>query len=102
MIGTLGFSTILSQCLASGDPFYCSKIHRDSAGSLWLDNSGFVDLLNTNIGGLKTKGIDINGSYAHKFAGYGTLNVSMVGTWLDELSTDTGVVPLERRRQRCV
>jgi outer membrane receptor protein involved in Fe transport len=80
--------------LASGDPTFCSLIHRDTAGSLWLNNNAFVELTNLNIGGLKTKGIDVNGSYAHKFSGYGTLNVSMVGTWLDELSTDTGVVPL--------
>jgi outer membrane receptor protein involved in Fe transport len=94
LVGTLGFSTILDQCLTSGDPFFCSKIHRDSSGSLWLDNSANVELTNTNIGGLKTKGVDLNASYAHRFGGMGTLNLSLVGTWLDELSVDTGVVPL--------
>jgi outer membrane receptor protein involved in Fe transport len=93
LIGTLGFSTIMNQCLQTGDPFFCSKIHRDSAGSLWLDPSAFIELTNVNIGGLATKGVDVNASYSHRIAGLGTLNASMVGTWLDTLVTDTGVVP---------
>jgi outer membrane receptor protein involved in Fe transport len=93
LVGTLGFSTIMNQCLQTGNAFYCSKIHRDSAGSLWLDNSGFIELTNVNIGGLATKGVDVNASYSRRIGGMGTLNASLVGTWLDTLITDTGVVP---------
>jgi len=94
LVGTLGFSTIMNQCLQTGNAFYCSKIHRDSAGSLWLDNSAFIELTNVNIGGLRTKGVDVNASYSRRLGGAGTLSASVVGTWLDTLVTDTGVVPL--------
>ncbi|MFL6782908.1 MAG: TonB-dependent receptor domain-containing protein, partial [Sphingomicrobium sp.] len=54
LISTLGFQTIMSQCLASGDPFFCSKIHRTAGnGSLWLSPAGFIETTNTNIGGLR-------------------------------------------------
>ncbi|HKX91297.1 MAG TPA: TonB-dependent receptor [Sphingomicrobium sp.] len=95
LISTLGFQTILSQCLSSGDPFFCSKINRaPGSGSLWLSSAGFIETTNTNIGGMRTKGWDINGNYSHKLGGIGTVNVAYVGTILDTLEIDTGVVPL--------
>ena len=92
LIGTLGFSNILNFCGATGDPSVCGLIHRDAAGSLWLDPSAFVQLDTINIGGLTTKGVDVNGSYSHKFGTVGTLNASLVGTYLKELEVDTGLV----------
>jgi iron complex outermembrane receptor protein len=95
LISTLGFQTILSQCLSSGDPFFCAKIHRAPGnGSLWISSSGFIETTNTNIGGLRTKGWDLNGSYSRRLGGMGTLSVSYVATILDQLVIDTGVVPL--------
>ena len=95
LISTLGFQTILSQCLASGDPFFCSKVHRNpNNGQLSGGPSGFVETTNTNIGGLRTKGWDINGSYSHRLGGMGTISASYVGTVLDQLVIDTGVTPL--------
>jgi iron complex outermembrane recepter protein len=40
---------------------------------------------------LQTRGIDVQGSYAHKFGGLGSLNVSLVGTYLKNQIFDTGV-----------
>ena len=95
LISTLGFQTILSQCLASGDSFFCSKIHRNpNNGSLWQGTTGFIETTNTNIGGLRTKGFDLNGTYSRRLGGMGTVNVSYVATILDKLEIDTGVVPL--------
>ncbi len=91
LIGTLGFSSILNFCGATGDPGVCAMISRDAAGSLWLDPSAFVRLDTINIGGLTTKGVDLNASYAHKFGGLGTFNASLVGTYLKELQVDTGL-----------
>ena len=94
LISTLGFQTILSQCLSSGDPFFCSKIHRNPAnGSLWQGTTGFIETTNTNIGGLRTKGWDLNGTYSRRLGGMGTVNVAYVATILDTLEIDTGVVP---------
>ena len=92
LVSTLGFQTILSQCLASGDPFFCSKIHRNPGnGSLWQSPNGFIETTNTNIGGQRTKGFDINGNYSHRLGGVGTLSASYVGTILRKLEIDTGV-----------
>jgi outer membrane receptor protein involved in Fe transport len=94
LISTLGFQTIMSQCLATGDAFFCSKIHRTPGnGSLWLSQTGFIETTNTNIGGLRTKGLDLNGTYSRRLGGMGTVNVSYVGTILKKLDIDTGVVP---------
>jgi len=92
LISTLGFQTIMTQCLLTGDAFFCSKIHRTAGnGSLWLSQTGFIETTNTNIGGLRTKGVDVNGSYSHRIGGMGTLNVNYVGTFLKDLIIDTGV-----------
>jgi outer membrane receptor protein involved in Fe transport len=93
VIGTIGYNTIMTQCLSTGDPFFCSRIHRAAGnGSLWLPvnniaNGGFITDLNDNVGGLRTKGIDVNGSYSRRLGGMGTLNLSMVGTYLMDLTT---------------
>jgi len=92
LVSTLGFQTVLSQCLSSGDPFFCSKIHRNpNNGQLWGGPTGFVETTNTNIGGLRTKGFDLNGTYTHRIGGLGTFNVAYVGTILRTLEIDTGV-----------
>jgi len=88
------FQTIINNCLSTGSPITCSLIHRQAGnGSLWLTPAGFVDQRNLNLGGLHTKGIDVNASYSHRIGGMGTLNFSMAGTYLRELSVDTGLNP---------
>lgn len=93
-IGTIGFDTIMTQCITTGDPFFCSKIQRaPGTGSLWLpvvdpSNGGFITDLNTNVGGLKTRGVDVQGSYARQIGRLGNLNLSLVGTWLDKLEVN--------------
>jgi outer membrane receptor protein involved in Fe transport len=91
LISTLGFNSIMSACLSSGQ--FCDLINRDSAGSLWLDPEGFVTLTNTNVGGEGTKGIDFQATYGRRLGGLGTMNVSFVGTYLQKLTFDTGFDP---------
>jgi len=94
LVSTLGFQTILAQCLSSGDPFFCSKIHRNpNNGRLWGAATSFIETTNTNIGGQRTKGFDLNGNYTRRLGGLGTLNINYVGTILRKLEIDTGVVP---------
>jgi len=85
LIGTIGTDTIIAQCIATGDPFFCNRINRDQFGSLFLTEAGFTEDINTNVGGLRTKGIDLQGSYARQIGRLGSLNLSMVGTWLKDL-----------------
>ena len=92
LIATYPWNNVLLACVNGGGPL-CDLIHRDSAGSLWLDDTGFVDLTTTNVGGERTKGVDLNATYSRRLGGLGTMNFSFVGTWLDELSFDTGVDP---------
>jgi len=88
------YQTVINNCLATGSATTCSLIHRQAGnGSLWITQAGFVDQRNLNLGGLRTKGIDVNASYAHRIGGMGTLNFSMAGTYLKELNVDTGLRP---------
>ena len=90
-IGGIGQDTILAQCIDTLDPALCGLVNRDAAGSLWLTSNGFVVDTTQNIGGLETSGIDINANYTQEIGSLGSLNLSFVGTWLDELITDTGI-----------
>ena len=63
-IGVIGFDVIIDQCVATGDALFCDRIQRDAQGSLWLTPNGFIDDLNANIGGLSTRGVDVQASYA--------------------------------------
>jgi outer membrane receptor protein involved in Fe transport len=84
----------MNNCLATGNPATCSLIHRSPVtGSLWLTLDGFIDNRNLNIGGLRTKGVDLNASYSQRLGGLGTLSANLVGTWLKGLSVDTGLNP---------
>ena len=87
-VGTVGAQVILDQCIATGDPFFCGKINRAPAsagparGSLWLDESGFVNNTITNTGSLKSSGVDINADYRTTI-GNNKLKWDFVGTYLD-------------------
>lgn len=93
LIAGLPFNGVLAGCAVSGDPAYCSLIHRDITGSLTNLNTGYIRLQTQNVGGLQAKGIDFNATYTHKFSGLGTLNASLVGTWTRNLIFDTGINP---------
>lgn len=93
-IGTVGADTILTQCVNTTNPFFCGLIHRDQFGSLWRTNNGYVIDTNLNVGAVKTRGIDVGAAYNHEFDKIGTIGLSIVGTYLDKLITDTGVGPV--------
>jgi len=93
-----GADSILNDCTtgatATFTPASCDLIHRDASGSLWLTSNGFVTDLPTNIGGLQTKGFEVNSSYSRKLGNIGTLSSSMVGTYLTKFSVDNGLTPV--------
>ncbi len=86
-VGTIGAQVILNQCVSSGDPFFCGKINRTAtgpaAGSLWLDESGFVNNQTTNTGSFSSAGVDINADYRTTI-GNNKLKWEFVGTYLDK------------------
>jgi len=78
--------TYINQCIQTGDPGLCGLIHRSPTGSLWLQNTGFIEDTSLNLGGLTTSGVDIQANYSvdigeHRFG------VNLVGTKLMDLST---------------
>jgi iron complex outermembrane receptor protein len=92
IIRGIGENTILNDC-ASQDLF-CSLIHRDSHGSLWLTNNGFaVDTLQ-NVGILEQKGIDVQLNYAYDMGRFGSLNMNFTGTHISNyLITPIAALP---------
>jgi outer membrane receptor protein involved in Fe transport len=90
-VSQIGQDTTLQLCTESADPFYCGLINRDQFGSLWRSENGYVLDTTQNIGGLSTKGIDVNASYTVPLGEAGNVGLSFVGTYLDEIVTDPGV-----------
>jgi outer membrane receptor protein involved in Fe transport len=91
-IGSVGADLAINRCLQSLDPFFCGLVKRDSQGSLWLSNQGYIVDTTLNTGSVSTAGIDVNLSYRRDLADfglddYGSLSFDFVGTWLDSLKT---------------
>ncbi len=82
-IGIIGADTIINDCIANG--LFCSQIHRDSAGSLYRTNHGYVTDTTVNEGEERTEGIDMQGSYRLPLATFGSLLFQLNGTRLKEL-----------------
>jgi iron complex outermembrane recepter protein len=92
-IGVIGSQIVINQCIATGNPDFCSKIRRapastgPAAGSLWLDDSGFIDDSITNTGGVKTSGVDVAMQYRFDINDESSLSLTFAGTWLDKFVT---------------
>jgi len=80
-IAQIGAQTIVDTCIATGDPVFCSRIHRDPNGSLWLGN-GHVDDRQANIGGLRIRGIDVAGDYLAPVGRLGSANLQFRGSYV--------------------
>lgn len=91
----IGADTILDECERTADPFFCDLVQRDASGSIFRTSNGFVTDLAQNIGKLKTSGIDVQAAYSHEIGNAGRLNLSFVGTYLDELISNPGVPGVE-------
>jgi outer membrane receptor protein involved in Fe transport len=92
-ISNYGAGFIFNQCLASGDPFFCSKVHRDANGTIFSDASEIEDITH-NTGYLSTKGVDVEANYRTSFSDmgmgdFGGLSFNFVGTYLDTLLSES-------------
>jgi iron complex outermembrane recepter protein len=78
--------TFINDCIATADPQFCDKVHRDSFGSLWLSQTdAYIVDTSLNLGTLKTTGVDLQASYTLNL-GEHRLGFNLVGTKLFELS----------------
>ncbi len=87
-VGIISPITTLENCLATGNPTFCSLITRDSRGTLWLFDSGRIIGTNVNIGSSGTTGYDLSLNYSHKLAGWGSLGLNVQTTLLKTLVTE--------------
>ena len=89
-IGVVPQPLILQNCLLSG--VFCDQIHRDSLGSLWRSEDGFIGGITTNTGTLDTNGIDLTLNWNQPIQDWGSIGVSLVGTWVDTYKFHIGTV----------
>jgi iron complex outermembrane receptor protein len=98
VVNTVGPQILLNLCGQTGDPAYCSTIHRQpGTGSLFLSSDYYVDDRLTNIGKLQTSGIDFGANYQFRLSDLGLHNESRVslnfaGTYLKEFIVTPGTV----------
>jgi len=88
-IGSLPPTTTLSQCLATGNPKFCSLITRDRNGTLWALPAAQIVSTNINVASLKTTGLDLGMDYAFRMGTMGKMNVSFLGTVLTKFNAET-------------
>ncbi|NML94568.1 TonB-dependent receptor domain-containing protein [Novosphingobium olei] len=88
-ISTLGARFIIDQCIATGLDYFCSKINRAPGGSLFT-GTGYVANPTLNLGSVKTRGIDVNGSARFEIGGGSSVALSLVGTYLDSYKIRAG------------
>jgi iron complex outermembrane receptor protein len=95
-ISNIGATLELTTCVNTGNPFFCSLVHRStspaSLGTLFLSNDGYVQDTTLNTGSLQTAGVDLNVAYRTDLSNLGlgdngSVSASLVGTWLDKLVT---------------
>ena len=88
-VSKIGAQAIVDSCVASGDPIFCSRIHRDPNGSLWLGN-GYVDDRQANLGGLQVRGIDGGVDYSATLGRRGSATLEFRGSYVLKWIVDNG------------
>ncbi len=85
-VSTIPSAVILADCLATGDPTYCSQIVRTPAGSLTgatVAGGGYILQRAINTGTALVSGIDLQMNYRRELPrGWGTLIGVLGGSWL--------------------
>src|SRR5262249_22945048 len=81
----------VEQCLASGDPTWCSQIVRTPAGALFGANvagGGYIVARNLNTGTARVSGIDVQANYRQLLPRrWGALTASLTGSWIRQNSS---------------
>jgi iron complex outermembrane receptor protein len=73
-------SLAISQCIATGDPYYCGLFTRDPRSGAIFGTAGYIVSTTYNTGSLTTSGIDITADYTLGVGGFGKVNLNLVGT----------------------
>ncbi len=92
LIGTVAPTLALTQCLTTGNAYFCSLIHRGQGGTLHATEDAYFSVINVNTGSLKTSGVDVSLNYRFNpgtlvGGDLGRLTFNLAGTYLDEYTT---------------
>jgi outer membrane cobalamin receptor len=93
-ITTYGANFILTECIASGNPFYCDKVHRAPAvgsgadGSLWAGTNSYVDDGTYNLGWQRAQGVDITSGYKLDIGKGGKIDFDFVANYDIKFATE--------------
>jgi iron complex outermembrane recepter protein len=83
-VGTVPPALAVTECVATGNPAFCSLITRDSAGTLWLMPTAHVLATNVNIAQAKTTGWDFKANYSYRLPAWGNLLFDFNGTAVEK------------------
>ena len=89
VIGTYGANLIISTCVNSATPLFCSLINRApntgagsaSNGSLWLGTQGYITDATYNLGELQQQGIDFEFNYRQDAGIVGKFDFNFSGNY---------------------
>lgn len=87
-ISSLDPSVIVSQCISTGDPYYCGLFKRDPSSGAIFGTDGYLVATTYNTGYLMTSGIDFTTDYTIGLGSLGKLNANLAGTWLMKQVTE--------------
>jgi len=73
---------LFNRCAQTGEARFCDAVSRDSQTGLLFLGDGFIDIRNTNIGAIRTKGVDFVADYVIPL-GRSDLKFNLVGTYLE-------------------
>ncbi|HJV70197.1 TonB-dependent receptor domain-containing protein [Ideonella sp.] len=92
IIGNIPATSILNQCLETGDSFYCNLVHRSSlTGDLWTGtppDGGFIVATNSNLSFKETEGFDVGADYQLRLEGMGRIDFTFKGTLLSKFEAE--------------
>ncbi len=87
-ITSLSSNTIVNNCGLTGLASLCALIHRGAGtGSLWFNNTNYVDADEVNIGTVQTKGVDVEGHYLWDIGAMGKLTLNLAGVYTNSFDT---------------
>jgi iron complex outermembrane recepter protein len=87
-ISTYGANLIITNCIDTGLPLYCNKIHRTQGtgtaadGSLWISPSGYIEDTTFNLGAQRANGVDLTSGYRLDMHRAGRVDFDFLGTYV--------------------
>lgn len=89
-ISSVGAQETLKQCAENNNQQFCDLIHRSSAGSLWLGQTGYIKANSQNLSEETLRGVDIAAAYKIEVPG-GDVSFKFTGSKL--LKKETLLLP---------